>query len=64
MRASNLKAKDNRLSYSEHYTKTFDLLHLLLIQKITTDTGSLNASFSEELKLQIENQVYSETRHD
>ena len=63
MSAPRLKAKANWLSYYEHYTKTFNLLHSLLVQKITTDTESLNASFSEELKLLIENQVYSETHN-
>jgi hypothetical protein len=55
MSVSGLKAKDNRLSYCKHCIKAFNSLHSLLIQKIITDTASLNIPFIEELKLLIEN---------
>ena len=63
MSASRLRVKSNRLSYSEQTTITFNLLHLMLVQKITFNTEGLNAPFSEELKLQIEDEVCSETHH-
>lgn len=63
MSASRLKVKGNQLSYSEQYTKTFNLFNPMLVQQITAYTERLNASLSEELKLQVENKVYGEAHH-
>ena len=62
MSASRLKVKGNQLSHSEQYTKTFNLFNPMLAQ-IAIDTEGLNASFSEKLKLRIENEVYGEIHH-
>jgi len=64
MSALRLRMNGNRLSYSEQFTETLNLLHLMLIQNITLNTKSSSLPFSEELHLQIENEVYCETCHD
>lgn len=61
-RASRLKAKGNLQPYLEKYKKTFSLFHSMLVQGIV-GTESLNVSFNEGSKLQIENEVYGEIRH-
>ena len=62
-RASRLEVKGNPLSYSEKYTKTFNLFHSMLNQQIATNKISLNDTFGEKLKFPIKNNVYREASY-